>query len=152
MIETFLFVALTYAAVIVCVVATVYRFKRARTTISAMSSQFLEARGLRWGSGPWHAGIFVVLALHARFLLVPGPARAIFSVPAVLYTIEIAGVAASLLCAAGLVVLIVRRLTSSRVQAVTSVMDLVVLALVHEDIDLWIALPEALQDLGQQLQ
>lgn len=136
MIDTFLFVGLPYVAVVVCAVATVYRLTRARTTVSAMSSQFLEGRGLRWGSGPWHAGVIVILLMHLVFLLAPPVTRTLFAVPWVLYTFEAIGIACSILCLAGLAVLAVRRLTSARVQAVTSVMDLVVLALLAVQVGL----------------
>lgn len=128
MIDSLLFVALPYVAVVVCIVASALRYRSARYSYSAMSSQFLEHRGLRWGSAPWHIGIILILAGHLVVFLFPGVTSSLLSVRPVLLAVEGAGIAFSVLCVAGLVVLILRRLTSARVQAVTSTMDLVVLA------------------------
>jgi nitrate reductase gamma subunit len=128
MMDSLLFVALPYVAVIVCVVATALRFRSSRYGVSAMSSQFLEHRGLRWGSAPWHVGVILILLGHVFVFLLPGLASSVFSVRPVLLAVEGAGIALSVLCVVGLVVLALRRLTSARVQAVTTTMDLVVLA------------------------
>jgi nitrate reductase gamma subunit len=126
--DFFLFIGLPYVAVVVCVVASILRFRSARYSYSAMSSQFLEHRGLRWGSAPWHIGIILILLGHAVVILFPGVTASILSVRPILLAVEGAGIAFSVLCVVGLLVLILRRLTSARVQAVTSTMDLVVLA------------------------
>jgi nitrate reductase gamma subunit len=129
MIDSLLFVALPYVAVVVCVVASALRYRSSRFGLSAMSSQFLEHRGLQWGSAPWHIGVILIIAGHVFVLVFPGLTSSLLSVRPVLLAVEGAGIALSVLCVAGLVVLVVRRLTSARVQAVTSTMDLVLLAL-----------------------
>ena len=128
MMDPFLFIGLPYLAVVVCVVVSVLRYRSSGYTYSAMSSQFLEDRGLKWGSAPWHIGIILILAGHLAVFLFPGLTASLLSVRPVLLAVEGAGIALTLLCIAGLVVLTLRRLTSAKVQAVTSTMDLVILA------------------------
>jgi nitrate reductase gamma subunit len=139
MIDSLLFVAMPYVAVVVCVVASVLRYRSARYTYSAMSSQFLEHQGLRWGSAPWHVGIIVILVGHFVVFFFPGITSSVLSVRPVLIAVEGAGIAFSVLCVVGLLVLILRRLTSARVQAVTSTMDLVVLAVLLAQVVLGLA-------------
>ncbi|MCC6742492.1 MAG: respiratory nitrate reductase subunit gamma [Acidobacteria bacterium] len=139
MIDSLLFVALPYVAVALCVVASVFRYRSDRYSYSAMSSQFLEHRGLQWGSAPWHVGIILILAGHIAIFLFPRLSASLLSVRPVLLVIEGAGIAFSVLCVAGLLVLITRRLTSARVQAVTSTMDLIVLAVLLVQVVLGIA-------------
>jgi len=129
MLDSFLYVALPYLAVTICIAGSIYRIRREPITYSALSSQFLENNGLLWGSLPWHIGIIVIILAHALAFLCPGLWQQILSVRAVLLVVEVCGYGLSILCILGLVVLAVRRLTSPRIQAVTTAMDLVVLLL-----------------------
>lgn len=139
MLETFLFIGLPYVALSVCIVGTVMRFRSSLYSISSMSSQFLEHRGLRWGSTPWHIGIVLILLAHIVVVALPGLWSSLMSKHAVLIAVESTGIALSILCLTGLLVLIVRRLTSARVQAVTSTMDLLVLGLILVQVALGLA-------------
>jgi nitrate reductase gamma subunit len=127
MVESFLFIALPYIALVVCIAGSIYRAKTQALTYSALSSQFLEGRALVWGSVPWHIGIILILLGHALALFTPGLWRAIVSYPPFLLTIEVLGIALGIGCLVGLLVLLQRRITSARIQSVTSPMDLVVL-------------------------
>ncbi len=49
-VDTFLFVAFPYVAVVLAVVVSVYRYVTDRFSYSSFSSQFLENRALFWGS------------------------------------------------------------------------------------------------------
>jgi len=129
MLEAFLFVGLPYTAVIICVAGSIYRFKTQPYSYSALSSQFLEGKKLMWGSVPWHLGITVVFLGHLAAFLAPDTWRLFLSSTHVLYTMEAIGLAAAILCALGLLVLILRRLTTANLQPVTTLMDLVVLFL-----------------------
>ena len=120
------------------VVGSAWRLRRNPYTQSARSSQFLEHRQLRAGSGAWHIGIFLVLLGHLVAFLVPGLWRAVLARPAVLMAVEVIGMGAALLSLVGLTLLIVRRVTSGRVQAVTTRMDLVVVALLAGQVALGI--------------
>jgi nitrate reductase gamma subunit len=52
MIDTFLLVGLPYLALVVAVVGAVLRLRQRGYSVSARSSQFLEAPRLLWGSAP----------------------------------------------------------------------------------------------------
>lgn len=129
MIDAFLLIGLPYLAIVTAVVAGYWRWRAHRFTFSARSSQFLEAPRLLWGSAPWHVGIFVVLLGHILALLFPAVWAGVMSVPGVLAAVEIVGAGAAVLSIVGLTLLIVRRITSPRIQAVTTTMDLVVVGL-----------------------
>jgi nitrate reductase gamma subunit len=129
MLEIFLFVGLPYAAILVCVAGSIYRFRSERYSVSSLSSQFLESEKLRWGSVPWHLGIGVVFVGHLAAFTMPDTWKMVLLQPHVLLPVEMIGLSAAILCALGLVVLIIRRLTTARLQPVTTLMDLVVLFL-----------------------
>jgi nitrate reductase gamma subunit len=112
-----------------CVVGSIWRARSNRYSLSARSSQFLEDRRLLWGSAPWHIGILVVLLGHIVAGFLPGVWSNLMTVPGMLATIETIGTACAVLAIAGLALLIYRRITSLRVQAVTTRMDLIVVAL-----------------------
>ncbi|HSP15349.1 MAG TPA: respiratory nitrate reductase subunit gamma [Thermoanaerobaculia bacterium] len=133
-----LFVALPYAAVVVCVAGTIWRF-RARLTISAQSSQILENRWLIWGTVPFHAGIALLLLGHLIPLLLPNAWRALVSNRAALLTVETAGAGAAILCLIGLLVLFLRRLAMASVRASSTVVDLIVLAILIAQVALGLA-------------
>ncbi|MBL8861193.1 MAG: respiratory nitrate reductase subunit gamma [Planctomycetes bacterium] len=129
MMQSFLLLGLPYVAILGCIAGSIWRFRTRRFSYSALSSQFLEDKSLVLGSMPWHLGIFVVLAGHAAALLFPRVWAGLVASPTFLLSVEAIGLAASALAFVGLSVLLVRRLTNGRVQAVTSVVDLVVLAI-----------------------
>lgn len=129
MIDSFLFIGLPYIAIVVCIAGTFYRLRSERFSQSALSSQFLESNKLVWGSMPWHIGIGVILLAHVFVLVFPGFWYSALLNPYILYVIEGTGVALATLALVGLVVLLVRRITSAKIQAVTTSMDLVILFL-----------------------
>jgi len=128
MIELVLFVAFPYLAFFLAVLGGVYRYLSDRFSYSSFSSQFLESRWLFWGSVPWHYGIVAILLAHLLAALFPGAWAALVAAPLRLYVLEVAGLALALLTLFGLVLLILRRLLSPRLYAVTSAMDWVLLA------------------------
>lgn len=129
MIDTFLFVGLPYLALAVCISGTIYRLKFRPFSQSALSSQFLESDQLLWGSLPWHIGILLILVAHFLALIVPHLWYGALLRRTCLYVVEGTGIALAVLALVGLLVLLVRRVTSARVRAVTTAMDLVVLLL-----------------------
>ena len=142
MVDVVLFGAFPYAAVILAVVVGVYRYVTDRFSYSSFSSQFLENRALFWGSVPWHYGILLVLLAHVFALLLPGVWATLIAEPTRLYILEVIGLVLALSALVGLVLLIVRRLTSARITSVTSVMDWVLLAnlLAQVALGFWVAL------------
>lgn len=130
MFESFFLLGLPYAALFSLVFGTWYRLRVEPLSVSSLSSQFLEDRWLRWGSTSFHLGILMVLVLHLIPWLVPGFWHALTSLEAFLYLIEALGFASGLLALGGVVVLLLRRFTASRLQSGTSLMDFVVLGLI----------------------
>ena len=129
MMDSMLFVALPYLAIIICVVGSIMRIRMMPMTYSALSSQFLESKTLVWGSVPWHIGIITVILAHLVALFFPGFWQMLMGYKNVLYVTEGLGLALAISCLFGLVVLTYRRVTSERVQAVTTGADLLVLVL-----------------------
>jgi len=136
-----LFVALPYAAVLIAIVVSVLRWKRAPFTVSAISSQLLESKKLFWGSIPFHWGIVLILTGHLFTLFLPSTVAWWGGVPLRLYALEITGLALALWAAFGIVVLLYRRMTTARIKVVTTPMDFVVLLvlLVQVISGIWVA-------------
>ena len=129
MIDNLLFIIFPYAVVILAVVVTAQRLIKSGFSYSTLSSQFLESNELFFGSVPWHFGIIGALTGHLIGLLFPRTVLWFNGVPLRLYILETTGLTFGLLCLAGIVSLIVRRITAPRIRAVTSRLDSVVLLL-----------------------
>ena len=142
MLDTVLFVAFPYVAIILAVLVGITRYFGDRFSYSSQSSQFLENRALFWGSVPWHYGILTILLAHLLALLFPGFWAAVIAAPTRLYVLEVTGLALAGIALIGLALLIGRRLRNSRVFVVTSAMDWVLLAvlLVQVALGFWVAL------------
>lgn len=127
MLDNFFFIILPYAAITLAVVVTVQRYFKRGFTYSSLSSQFLESDELFYGSVPWHIGILFVLIGHVIGFAIPRQVLWFNGVPARLYILETTGLLFGLLAFVGIVSLIVRRISSARIRAVTTWMDVVVL-------------------------
>jgi nitrate reductase gamma subunit len=125
--DQFLYGVFPYVAIILAVVGTIWRYFSDRFSYSSLSSQFLESRQLFWGSVLWHYGILVILAGHLIGFLIPRSVLAWNGVPWRLYVLEASALAFGFLAVAGLILLIIRRATNSRIGVVTSAMDVVLL-------------------------
>lgn len=122
-----LFGVFPYVAIILAVAMTLWRYFDDRFSYSSLSSQFLENRQLFWGSVPWHYGILFILTGHLVGFLIPQSVLAWNGVPARLYILEGTALAFGLLTLWGAIVLVIRRAINTRVRAVTSTMDVVLL-------------------------
>jgi nitrate reductase gamma subunit len=140
--DSVLFVAFPYVAVVLAVLVGIYRYRRDRFSYSSQSSQFLENRALFWGAVAWHYGILIILLAHLLPLLFPDAWAALITKPVRLYVLEVTGLALAVWAGAGLAVLIVRRLRSPRLAPVTTTMDWVLLAvlLLQVALGFWVAL------------
>jgi nitrate reductase gamma subunit len=136
-----LFVVFPYVAITLAVVGSVVRWRRFPFTVSALSSQLLESSRLRWGSTSFHWGVVIILLGHLAALLVPQGFELWNDAPLRLYLLEATGLALGLWTLFGLVVLLLRRLGSPRIRAVTTPMDLVVLGVILLQVvtGVWIA-------------
>lgn len=140
--NSFLFSAFPYLAFGVFVVGCIYRYKVSSFKYSSLSSQFLEGKKLFWGSLSFHWGILVVFLLHLSAFLIPNTILSWNASPMRLFILEATGVAFGFGVLFGLVVLYLRRITSSRLRAVSNRMDffLELLLLVQVVLGLYIAL------------
>jgi nitrate reductase gamma subunit len=127
MLDNLFYIIFPYAAFTLAVVVTLQRYFKRGFSYSSLSSQFLESDELFYGSVPWHIGIMIVLAGHVVGFAIPRQVLWFNGVPARLYLLEATALLFGLLALVGMVNLIVRRMTSPRIRAVTSVMDIVVL-------------------------
>lgn len=140
MLDVFLFVGLPYLSLAVLLVGTFYRFRYTRINLSSGSTEFLEKNQLGYGSAPWHIGILIVFLGHVAAFLIPGLWIALTSSRPFLLIVEAIGLAAALIAAAGLLVLLYRRISVPWVQAVTQASNLIVLALLLAQTGLGIAI------------
>lgn len=131
-----------YVAIALAVGVGLFRYFSNRYSFSSLSSQFLENRNLFWGSVPWHYGIIIILTGHLIGFLFPKSVMAFNGVPMRLYILEVAAMAFAILTLIGIVGLIYRRVSNTRIQAVTSKMDVVLLVLLLFQVisGLWVAL------------
>lgn len=131
-----------YVAVALAVGVGLFRYYSNRFSFSSLSSQFLENRSLFWGSVPWHYGIIIILTGHLIGFLFPKSVMVFNGVPMRLYILEVAAMAFAILTLIGIVGLIYRRVSNTRIQAVTSKMDVVLLVLLLFQVisGLWVAL------------
>lgn len=139
---TFLFVALPYLSVALCVAGLTYRYRRRGFTVSSLSSQFLEGRSLFWGTVPFHVGLLVVFFGHLTAFLFPRATLAWNSMPIRLIILEVTAFTFGITVLIGLAALMYRRFTHPRIRAVTTPMDIALelLLLAQVILGLWIAL------------
>ena len=140
--NTFLFAIFPYIAVGVFVVGFVYRHRQRGFTVSSLSSQFLEGDKLFWGTIPFHFGILVVFVGHLIAFLLPQATLAWNSVPLRLIVLEVTAFVFGLSVVIGLAALLWRRVSNSRIRAVTTKMDIAIelLVLAQAVFGCWIAL------------
>lgn len=138
----FLYAVIPYLAVAIAVLGGIWRYRTDRFSYTSQSSQFLESRLLFWGSNAWHFGIMLILGAHVVALVIWDPWAQLVSNPTRLYTLEVIGLALSILAIIGVTILSLRRLLVRRVTSVTSVMDWTVLIVLVAQVILgiWIAL------------
>ncbi len=127
--DVLLFVITPYVALTLAVAVTAYRAIYRPFTVSSLSSQLLERKQLYWGSIPFHWGVILILLGHLLALLIPEGILWWNAVPVRLYLLEGSGIMLGVWALAGILILLYRRLGNSRVQAVTTPMDLIVLLL-----------------------
>ena len=142
MLDTLLFSALPYVSVVLFLVVSIVRYRRAPFTFSSLSSQFLEAKRLFWGSVPFHIGIIVLFFGHLIGFLFPRYVTIWNGVPLRLFILEATALTAGLLTLIGIFGLIFRRASDARLRVNTSVADILVYIMVLWQVitGLWVAI------------
>jgi nitrate reductase gamma subunit len=126
--DLLLFVVFPYAAVIVCVIGSIERYRRHSFSVTSLSSQFLENRRHFWGVMPFHLGLLAVLAAHVVWFAIPSLVLRWNHDSTRLYVAEVATLACGLLALFGFVAVGLRRAGDARLRVVTSRWDWVVYA------------------------
>ena len=124
-----LLVVLPYVAVFTMVLVTIQRYRSATFSYSSLSSQFLENRQHFWSVVPMHYGIILVLLGHFIAFLFPSVITSWNAAPTRLYLLEIFALALGIITLVGLISVVLRRVTTSKVRVVTSISDWIMLAL-----------------------
>jgi len=123
------FTVLPYVSLILFFVFTIYRYRKETYTYSSLSSQFLENQKHFWSVVPFHYGIIVVIVGHIAAFLLPKQILLWNGSPFRLYILETCALIFGLLTLIGLLSLIVRRITFSKIRTVTTLSDWILFAL-----------------------
>jgi nitrate reductase gamma subunit len=121
--DQFMFVVLPYVCLFTFFLMTIYRYRAQSFSYSSLSSQFLENKHHFWAVVPFHYGILVITAGHLIAFLTPRTVLAWNSQPLRLYILEASALAFGLLTLIGLVGVIVRRWSNSKIRNVTTPTD-----------------------------
>ncbi len=121
--DQFMFIALPYVCIFTFLLMTIYRYRMQSFSYSSLSSQFLENDHHFWAVVPFHYGILVVTAGHLLAFLIPKTILAWNSHPLRLYVLEISALAFGILTLIGLMGVIIRRFSNSKIRYVTTVTD-----------------------------
>jgi nitrate reductase gamma subunit len=142
LLNNFLFVALPYIAIAMFCVGVIYRYRATGFKFSALSSQFIEGRGMYPSTVLFHWSILAVFLGHLVVFLFPKASLAWHGDPVRLIADELVGLTFGLGVLVGLTALFLRRVFYPRLHVVTSRMDVVIelLLLVQVVFGLWIAL------------
>ena len=125
----FLFVALPYVCLFTFFLMTIYRYRVQSFSFSSLSSQFLENKQHFWAVVPFHYGILAVTAGHLIAIFIPRTILAWNGHPLRLYVLEVSALACGMLTLIGLVAIVLRRGTISKIRQVTSVTDWILFAM-----------------------
>ncbi len=121
--DQFLFIALPYVCLFTFFLMTIYRYRMQSFSYSSLSSQFLENKQHFWAVVPFHYGILVVTAGHLVAIMIPRSILLWNSHPLRLYILEVSALAFGLLTLVGLVGVIVRRFSNTKIRNVTTTTD-----------------------------
>ncbi len=127
--DTLLFAAFPYVALVTLVLVSIQRYRSQAFTFSSLSSQLLENKRHFWAMVPFHYGILAVFAGHLMAFLMPRAILSWNSAPMRLYLLEVTGLACAVLTLVGLIAMIVRRFTNSKLRVVATPADVILYAL-----------------------
>jgi len=141
--DTVLFGIWPYAAVLLMLAGIAYRILIRRPSLpSCPPPTSLERSLLFWGAVPWYLGVLPTLLIHLGGFTVPAVMAFLHGTPFTLYAAELFGKVLAFMAFAGILILILRRLTQAGVRVVTSPLDWIVLLLLLNQVflGLWTAL------------
>ena len=127
--DQLLFAVLPYVAMLTLLLVSIQRYRSQSFTFSSLSSQLLENERHFWSLVPFHYGILAVFAGHLVAFITPRSILLWNSVPLRLYILEVTSLIFGVLTLVGLIAMIVRRMTNSKIRTVTSRVDVVLLVL-----------------------
>ena len=127
--DVILFAALPYVALVTFFIGTIKRYVDQEFTYSSLSSQFLENKKHFWALVPFHYGIITIIAGHVIGLLIPREVLLWNSQPLRLYVLEVAALMGGIFTLVGMLFIIERRLSDSKIRVVTTVTDWIVYGL-----------------------
>ncbi len=127
----YVWVVLPYVAIAIFVAGHVWRYRVDKFGWTSRSTQLLESRWLAWGSNLFHYGALAAIAGHVLGILVPASLTAAVGIDEQRYHLLSAGAgtAAGVVCGAGLVILVWRRLAFPQIRRATSYVDIATYAL-----------------------
>lgn len=134
MTDILLFVVFPYVALAIGIVGTIYRYLTNQYSFTSLSSQFLENDLQFWGSTLWHYGILPTTLIHIAGFTIPKVMAAAHGTPELLYLSELAGKILGIMALVGAGILLYRRLTSSKIRAITTPVDWVILSLLFAQV------------------
>jgi len=134
MLDIMLFVVFPYVGLAIGIVGTIYRYLTNQYSFTSLSSQFLETDLQFWGSTLWHYGILPTTFIHLGGFFLPKLMFIMHSTPETLYLAELAGKVLGIMAWTGLAILIYRRLISSKLRAITTPIDWIVLFLLFAQV------------------
>lgn len=134
MTDILLFVVFPYVALAIGIVGTIYRYLTNQYSFTSLSSQFLENDLQFWGSTLWHYGILPTTLIHIAGFTIPKVMAMAHGTPELLYLSELAGKILGIMALVGAGILLYRRLTSSKIRAITTPVDWVILSLLFAQV------------------
>jgi len=139
--NSFFFIGLPYAALLILLVGSIFRYLNFGFKVSSLSSQFLEGRELFYGSRPFHWGIIFLFFGHLVAFIFPRSLIIWNSIPLRLLILEVVALGFGLSALFGLAMLIVRRFNNRRLWVVTTKMDIFVYVMLLTQVisGLWVA-------------
>jgi nitrate reductase gamma subunit len=145
----FLFGIYPYIATTIFLLGSFYRYDREQYTWKANSSQLLSSKGMRIGSNFFHVGIILLFFGHLVGLVTPHGLYTLFITAEQKQILAMtAGGIFGTLCFIGMVILIHRRLTNTRVRSTTKFGDWVALLLLFVQLILgMLTIPASAQHL-----
>lgn len=127
--DILMFAALPYVAMFTLLLVSIQRYRSQSFTFSSLSTQLLENKRHFWAMVPFHYGILAVFGGHMLAFLMPRAILSWNSAPMRLYLLEVTGLACAVLTLVGLIAMIVRRFTNSKLRVVSTPADVILYAL-----------------------